>query len=49
MDAIGGHHTEWSKPGLESQRPDVFSYTWKIDSKDKYKYKNKHDNTQTHM
>jgi hypothetical protein len=37
----------WSKPGSETQRPHDFSYTWKIDPKDKHIYKNKHDHIQT--
>jgi hypothetical protein len=48
MDAIGGHHVKWSKPGSENQRPHVFSHMWKIDPKDKQIHKNKHDNIQTH-
>jgi hypothetical protein len=26
MDATGGHHIKWNKPGSERQRPHVFSY-----------------------
>jgi hypothetical protein len=40
---------KWSKPGSETQRPHVFSHTWKIDSKDKHIHKNNHDHVQTHM
>jgi hypothetical protein len=49
MNAIGGHHVKWSKPGSERKRPHVFSHTWKVDPKDKHIHKNKHDHTQTHI
>jgi hypothetical protein len=48
MDAIGGH-VKLSKASSGRQRPHVFSHTWKIDTKDKYIHKNKHDHVQTYM
>jgi hypothetical protein len=49
MDAIGGHHVKWSKPGSETHEP-VFSHMWInicTKHKDKHIHENKHDHTQT--
>jgi hypothetical protein len=32
MDAIGGHHVKWSKPGSERQMLHVFSHIWEINT-----------------
>jgi hypothetical protein len=49
MDATGGHHVKWSKPGSEGQRPHVFSHTWKIDPKDKSAQKQAWSHTNSYV
>jgi hypothetical protein len=49
MDTSRGHHAKRSKPGSERQRLHVLCHTWKIDPKDNYTHKNKHDHAETHM
>jgi hypothetical protein len=43
MNGTGDHHVNQSKPDSKKQRPHIFSHMWKIDLKDKYTHKCKHD------
>jgi hypothetical protein len=49
MNTIRGHYVKCIKPGSERQRLNVFSYTWKIDTKNNHLHKNKHDHVQTQI
>jgi hypothetical protein len=43
MNRTGDYHVKQSKPGSERQSMPVFFHMWKIDTKDKFIHRNKHD------